>query len=487
MAPPSRASNDLALHRGTLEGRPGALALRVDRRLPRAERRRGAHDFDGRRLRVLLIAELCNPEWVSVPLVGWSDYAALSGLADVHLVTHVRNCENLLRAGLVEGEDFTAIDSGIIDRPMHRLSVLLGVPFGANKGWTTLMALATVSYQWFERLLWREFGPRILAGEFDVVHRITPLSPTTPSPIAAKVARAGVPFVLGPLNGGIPWPPGFGHLRAREKEWLSYVRGVHKLFPGYLSTRAAASALIAGSRYTRSEVPRRFAEKTVYVPENAIDPARFDAPVSGAAELPLRVAFVGRLVPYKGADMLLEAIAPLARAGRARVEVIGDGPEAGALREQAAREGIAGAVSFAGWVEHREIARRLAGNHVLGFPSVREFGGGVVLEAMALGLVPIVADYGGPGELVSPRTGFALRMGPRAALVPQLRDALERLASDPSAIRPMGERARARVMRSFTWSAKAAQLMEVYRWVLGCRERPDFGMPLSDPEHAGAH
>jgi len=190
---------------------------------------------------------------------------------------------------------------------------------------------------------------------------------------------------------------------------------------------------------------------------------------------------VGRLVSYKGADMLLQAAAPLARAGRARVDVIGDGPERGALEALAAREGMTAAVTFAGWVDHRELKTRMAEGHVFGFPSVREFGGAVVLEAMALGLVPVIVDYGGPGELVTPATGFAVPMGSRAEIVQRVRAVLEALAADPSRIRPMGDRARERVARRFTWEAKAAQVLEVYRWVLGHRAgRPDFGMPLAD-------
>jgi glycosyltransferase involved in cell wall biosynthesis len=56
----------------------------------------------------------------------------------------------------------------------------------------------------------------------------------------------------------------------------------------------------------------------------------------------------------------------------------------------------------------------------------------------------------------------------------------DEIVADPSGLREMGARARARVMRQFTWDAKAAQTFEVYRWVLGRRDRPDFGMPLPD-------
>lgn len=430
------------------------------------------------RPRVLLIAEMCNPDWVSVPLEGWSLYKALTEVADVHLVTHVRNRENLLKAGVAEAA-FTALDTAAVDRPLGKVGEVLRGK--ANLGWTTFTALGAFSYYLFEVLLWRRFGERIAAREFDLVHRLTPISPTTPSVIAARCERLGVPFVVGPLNGGLPWPKGFEARRRREREWLSYVREAHKWMPGYRSTREHAAALMTGSRATREQVPGRYQGKTVYVPENAVDPGRFGGVrAEGPVELPLRVCFVGRLVPYKGADMLLEAAAPLVRAGRVRVELIGDGAELPNLRAQVEREGLGAGVEFAGWVKHQHLQERLVRNHVFGFPSIREFGGAVVAEAMALGLVPIVLDYGGPGEIVSPATGFKVPMGTRARIVEGVRGVLERLVEDPSVIRPMGERARERILKHFTWEAKARQVLEVYRWALGERGRPDWGMPLPD-------
>ncbi|MBJ6760823.1 glycosyltransferase [Myxococcaceae bacterium JPH2] len=433
----------------------------------------------GARPRVLLIAELCNPDWVSVPLEGWSLFHALTDVADVHLVTQVRNRENILKQGLVEGRDFTALDSTPVERPLDKVGGLLRGQAGV--GWTTATALSVLPYYFFEELLWRRFGARIQAREFDVVHRYTPISPTTPSTLAARCQKAGVPFIMGPLNGGLPWPKGFGGARRREKEWLSYVRDAYKLMPFYRSTRENAAAIITGSRATRGQVAPEFQSKTVYVPENAIDVRRFGtAKAEAPAGLPLRVAFVGRFVPYKGMAMLIDAAAPLVREGKVQVEFIGDGAEMPNLRAQVAREGLESGVTFAGWVKHQELQGRLAKNHIFGFPSVREFGGAVVAEAMALGLVPIVMDYGGPGEIVSPDTGFAIPMGTPEEIVLRVREVLTKLAADPSVIGPMGERARARILKHFTWKAKAEQVREVYRWVMGERGQPDFGMPLAD-------
>jgi glycosyltransferase involved in cell wall biosynthesis len=434
-------------------------------------------------MRVLLIAEQCNPEWVSVPLVGWSHSRAIAAKVDAHLVTQVRNRDAILRAGLREGIDFTAINSEAIEARIYRLASRLRG--GSNKGWTLVTGLAALSYPYFEHLIWRQFGSRIRAGEFDVVHRITPLSPTTPSQLAPKCREAGVPFVLGPLNGGVPWPKHFDSARRKEKEWLSYVRDAYKLLPGYLSTRGSSSAILIGSRDTWRQMPRSYQSKSIYLPENAIDPARFAKRRARHAGCPIRCVFIGRLVPYKGADMLLEAAAPLIREGKLTVDIIGDGPQMSDLKALVSREKIEAGVTLAGWVEHGKLQDRLIERDLFTFPSIREFGGGVALEAMAVGVPPVVIDYGGPAELVTDRTGWLLPMGSRAQIVDRLRALLGALADRPEQIDVKSIAAYERARGLFTWDAKAGQVMAVYRWVLDpASPKPDFGMPLpeSDPK-----
>jgi glycosyltransferase involved in cell wall biosynthesis len=430
--------------------------------------------------RVLLIAEEANPEWVSVNLVGWSSARALAKIADVHLVTQVRNRPAILRAGLTEGADFTAIDTEAIARPAFRIGEWVR---GPGQGFTIATAITSLLYPYFEHLVWRRFRGRILGGEFDVVHRLTPLTPTAPSLLAGRCRRGGVPFVLGPLNGGLPWPAPFRHLQRQQMDRLSRVRALHKLVPGYGATRRNAAAIIAGSVDVLQQVPGPCRKKCVYIPENAVEPNRFTRNRSRRADRPVRAVFVGRLVHYKGADLLLEAAAPLIRAGGLRLRIIGDGPQMPELRELVCRERIQEGVAFDGWVEHGRIADYLVDSDVLTFPSVREFGGAVVLEAMAVGLVPVVIDYGGPGELATDRTGFLIPMGDRAQLIERLRDVLTGIAANPTQLEPKSRAAIERVRRYFTWDAKAEQVLEVYRWVLGQRpEKPSFPAPFPD-EH----
>jgi glycosyltransferase involved in cell wall biosynthesis len=152
----------------------------------------------------------------------------------------------------------------------------------------------------------------------------------------------------------------------------------------------------------------------------------------------------------------------------------------GSLQRQIAQARIAQGVTLSGWVDHPEVVKRLARSHVFAFPSIREFGGGAVLEAMALGLAPIVVDYGGPAELVTEETGFRIPLGSRASMVATLHQILAELAASPERARLIGEKARCRVYKLFIWDVKARQILEVYRWILGERSKPDFGMPLLD-------
>ena len=425
-----------------------------------------------RHYRVLVMAEAANPEWVSVPLIGWSLSRALARVANVHLVTHVRNRDAIIRAGLIEGRDFTSIDNERIASPLYRLSRSLRG--GVGKGWTTKTAFSSLAYYSFEREVWRQFRTRIIAGEFDLVHRITPLSPTCQSPIAKSLIKHDIPFVIGPLNGGVPWPKGFMDRQHAEREWLSHVRWLYKLMPGYLSTRRNSAAIIVGSKHTLGEMPRGVEKKCVYIPENAVDMDRFRLPRSHSASLPLRGAFVGRLVPYKGADMLLEAAAGFLKAGQLELDIIGDGPQRPVLETMVDQLGIRSGVRFHGWVPHLRVEQILRVCDFMALPSIREFGGGAVVEAMALGVTPIVADYAGPSELVDDKTGIRVGFHDKQSLIEGLRRVIDEVIRSPELLDRLGAAAQHEVREKLSWEAKAGQILAVYDAVLSGAEKLNF-------------
>jgi len=419
---------------------------------------------------VLLIAEACNPTWTSVPLVGFNFARALAGRDDleVTLVSQVRNRAALAADPISSRVSVHFIDNEWIARPFYLFSRLLRG--GGALSWTTDTALAWPSYMAFEREVYARFRRRLREGGFDVIHRVTPLTPTMGSPLASLT---DVPMIIGPLNGGLPWPREYPELRRKEREWLVPVRGLYRQLPYYRSTYRHLAGVIAGSRHTATEVPPFFRGLRFYLPENGVDPVRF--PVATSWPEPLgrfRFLTVGRLVPYKGVDLILEAMKQSGILKNCELRVVGDGPELVRLKDLTRQYGLEANVSFAGWVDQQSLAREFSSTQAFAFPSLREFGGGVVLEALASGLPAIIVDYGGPGELVTPECGILLPMKPRQELVEQLRRGMEELAGDPVRCRAKGLAACRRVREEFTWTVKADRIVAMYRQVLANAHRP---------------
>jgi glycosyltransferase involved in cell wall biosynthesis len=417
-----------------------------------------------RQNRILLIAEAANPEWTSVALIGWSLSCALAKVADVHLITQARNRDAIVRVGLVEGTDFSVVDNERYAYPLYKFSTRLGGP--GVIGHTTVTALESLAYYSFESDLWRQFAGRLIAREFDLVHRVTPLTPVSQSIIAKRLAKHNIPFVIGPLNGGLPWPKSFIDRQHAEKDWLSHLRWAHKLLPYYGSTRRYSAALIAGSKHTYEDFPQWTREKCVYIPENGVDPERFKNPRTRSAGVPLRCAFIGRLIPLKGVDMLLEAANGFLKAKQLELHIIGDGPQRAFLETMVDQFDIRGNVHFHGWVPHVEIERTLRTCDFTAFPSIKDFGGAVVIESMALGVAPIVADYGGPSELVDDSTGIRVGFHDRQSLIDGIRHAIGNVIRSPKILDELGAAGRLKVEKTLTWEAKARQIVAVYDAVL---------------------
>src|SRR5207244_8890241 len=116
------------------------------------------------------------------------------------------------------------------------------------------------------------------------------------------------------------------------------------------------------------------------------------------------------------------------RSDLARFTVVGDGPERDRLEQLTRSLGIEKAVSFCGWISHAEVLRRLRSADVLVFPSVRDNGAGIVFEALGTGSVPVVADFGGPGDIVHPGVGYKVAVTTENDIVAQMEKILTELA-----------------------------------------------------------
>ena len=427
--------------------------------------------------RVLLLASDCNPEKPSLPVVGYKYARALARRCDVTLATHIRNRNAIARRADPE-IDPVYIDSEHVARPLYKLAKLLRG--GTEVAWSTNMIFAWPAYLEFERLVWKRFRAELAAGAFDLVHRITPMSPTLPSYVAGKLE---VPFVLGPLNGNLDWPAAYRAEQKREREGLRRLRAFYKPLPYARATYRNAACVLAAFRHTIDDLeglvdPARI----VNMPEVGYDPELFHdegrrpapPPDTGAEDAPplpetarLRFLFVGRLVPYKAAEAVLRAFAASPRLRRHVLEIVGTGPERARLEALVAAHGLAGSVRFTGRLTQAEVAGRMRAADVFAFPSIRELGAGVVVEAMACGMLCVVTDYGAPGSLISPERGLKVPLAPMPELAEGFRRAMETCAAMPVERRRALTRAGVAHVRScLSWDVKAALTERLYRRLL---------------------
>jgi glycosyltransferase involved in cell wall biosynthesis len=428
------------------------------------------------RLRILLLAPDCNPEAVSIPFVGYSHAAALAQLHEVTMVVGAP-VEQAVRQAKAP---FHSLE--VVRMPMAERIVAWAMQrvFKNNFDTQVLTAFLYPFALAFECCAWHQLRRRIFAGDFDIVLRILPLTAVLPSPFAFFLRKGPIPFVVGPLNGGLPWPPGFAQLE-RQKEWVSSFRSLYRYLPFARSTYRYAAAIIAASSQTCAEFAA-YSEKVFFVPENGISSSLcFEGPCSSGAAEKLELVFVGGLVPRKACDLALRACTCLLRTDLAHLSILGDGPERKRLEELASSLGVGKSVSFCGWVSHREVLKSMRCAHIFVFPSVRDFGAGVVFEALACGAVPVVVDFGGPGDIVHPEVGCKVPLTNESDVVAQMEKILTELAQDRDRLDRLRRQGMAYARECLTWEAKAQAVTRVLRWVARRGPRPDLPPPKRYP------
>jgi glycosyltransferase involved in cell wall biosynthesis len=171
---------------------------------------------------------------------------------------------------------------------------------------------------------------------------------------------------------------------------------------------------------------------------------------------PLHLFFLGNLIPRKGLNTLLEALAGLP-GNQWQLVVAGsqeaDPAYARAVRKQAAALKLDGRVQFLGRLEEGELARWLSDSHVLVVPSSYEGYGIVYLEGMGFGLPAVATTAGAAGEIITDgREGFLVPSGDTAALA----DRLKVLAQDRNCLLRMSLAARQRYLAHPTWEQSMA-------------------------------
>ena len=412
---------------------------------------------------IVLVAYQCGPGLGSVSQIGWEWYAQLPEQQQVTLVTHSRNRAALAQAGApLPHSDIIYIDTEWFAGPLFRLAKRL-FPMSEHG----VFMIASLDYFLFDFVAWRRLRCLQAAGRrWDLVHRATPVTLAAPT----WLARLGLPLVVGPVNCGLQNPVGFDAILRRDASWLVKLRSVGRLFDGLLGSTRQAACILTATRASLATVAPRYRSRCHMMLENGVHLDRFvarDWPPAPAQGRPLRILFVGRLVPFKALELLLQALLDVrAKGWEVELDVVGDGPMKAPWRALTDHLQLAGAVRFHGALPAAQVALQMALCHVFCLPSVRESGGAVLLEAMASARPVIALDYGGPAEIVNPEVGALLAFESPQQVIDDLRATLIDIILHPELWRARGLAGRRSAEKLYSWPAKVASAAPIYHALL---------------------
>lgn len=413
--------------------------------------------------KILLVAYQCGPGAGSVSQIGWEWYARLCAENAVTLVTHVRNRAALEQAGApLNDSEIIYIDTEWFAGPLYRLAKRL---FPRSEH--SVFLVSSLDYFVFDFAAWRQLRRRLAQGaRWSVLHRVTPVTLAAPT----WLGRLGLPTVIGPLNSGLTDPPGFAAIMKQESTWLVKVRELGRLVDAALGSSRRAARILTASRTTLQAVAPRHRSRCRMMLENGVELSCFTAtpwPAPPLAGQPLRVLFAGRLIPVKGLDMLLHAIARLRDCNtHAQLDIVGDGPMREEWTRLRDRLKLADRVRFHGGLPLDAVAGHMRACHVFCLPSVRESGGAVLLEAMASARPVIALDFGGPGEIVTDEIGALLPLQSPAQVIDDLCNALRDVLRQPLEWQRRGLAGRRQVEEHYSWPAKIAAAENTYREII---------------------
>ena len=425
--------------------------------------------------RILLVAEHASAKFGGEAALALHYYRVLRARgAQVWLVAHERT-----RAEL------TALfpnDAGFMffvpDTKWHRLLWRVGQRLPTRLASFSTGFVMRVLTQLIQRKLIKQL---VQDKSITVIHQPMPVSPKEPS----LIYGLGAPVIIGPMNGGMDYPPAFRAMQSRIgliSLWLARraANAMNRLMPG---KRKAALLLVANQRTLQALPSCLQGVRTEMLVENGVNLSLWKdvrrTHVRAATDV-TQYVFLGRLIALKAVDLLLHAFAQAAQHAPMSLAIVGDGVERQKLERMAADLGLmgdarqAGKVHFKGWLPQEACAALLQEADALVLPSLHECGGAVVLEAMAMAMPVIATNWGGPADYLDSSCGILVAPTSRDGFVAGLNDSLQALAKQPGLRIALGCVGRQKVIDHFDWEVKVDRIMAVYQQVGGAQRESEI-------------
>lgn len=296
----------------------------------------------------------------------------------------------------------------------------------------------------------------------ELVFQPTPISPKMPS----FSYGLGVPVVIGPMAGGMDFPPQFNYLEPPGSLLLlSIGRFVANLINRLIPGKLEAKTLIVSDKRTYNALPSGCRGRIYTVRDGAIDLEHLKHYPKPSPEpgQPLRFVFMARFVEQKGIRFLVEAFNLVTQDINASLELIGSGELLEEMQTRVKQLGLEDRVTFHGWMAIPDAQRLLQECDVFIVSSIGDPGNICMLEAMAAGMPLIATRWGGVGEIADETCAVMVDPTNPQEFIRALAKAIEKLARSPELREQLGVGSKARIKGSYLdWDSKVDRILEIF-------------------------
>lgn len=306
---------------------------------------------------------------------------------------------------------------------------------------------------------------------FVLAHHATYANGWLPSFIGALLP---VPFIWGPVGGGQRTPRTFVRhypfLACLQEFFRTLAQALSRVDPFVRRCASRARLILACNKETRDRFFKKQKHKVFYFPVTGIEEDSLKTLTESTARQPrvFRVLMAGRMIPLKGFDIGIKAFARLAREHpEAELVIVGDGPEKPRLVKLIKRYGIN--ARMIPWLAKKDLFSLMKQCDVFLFPSLRDGGGAVAVEAMTAGLPIVCFTIGGPDSTVTNKSGIKILAQNPLQSIRDMARALCWLKNNPARLDALRKGARERA-RAFRWKELSMRLNNAYELVLRSRK-----------------
>lgn len=282
-----------------------------------------------------------------------------------------------------------------------------------------------------------------------------------------------IPYVRGPGGGAHRTPKGLQkEYTLGGRIWEKVRASGQWLFrrdPLFKRGQNRARSILVCNLDSMKMIPKRWSHKTQVFPVSGISSDDLDVKPSGKSNgNTFNVLTAGALIRVKGFALAIKAFKMFSDNHPAtELNIVGSGPEEHRLRKLIRQFDLERKVKLNGNIPRDELLAEMADCDVFLFPSLRDGGGTVVVEAMAAGKPVICLDIGGPGMHITNECGIKIIPGKQEETVAELADAIERLYLDKRLRDDLGTAGHERAERFYHWGKLGDRLNEIYRETLG--------------------